>query len=252
MQAQYHPSLSSGVYGACIYHPNLHSKVVQKDGLTVGSHFESAESKCNLYISYGSVVDASTDIIVNAADEYMLGGDGVDGAITEAGGAELDQYRRAVPFVDDDVLRGVRCPTGEARITRTGGKLKCKHFVIHAVGPDYSKMLKFKQKSESKAQVFERADQLLYDCYAASMRLARQQGKQSIAFSLISAGIFRGQQSLETVLEISARAIKDHLYDELEALHMVAFTGNELLNLQKVLPNIWGQAHCEFPVETSR
>ena len=85
-----------------------------------------------LVVSSGSVVDAHVDAIVNAANERCLGGSGVDGAITRAGGASLAEARRALLVSDDK-----RCDTGGAVLT-TGqfGALRCA-CVIHAVGPDY-------------------------------------------------------------------------------------------------------------------
>ena len=251
IQYQYSPSLSTGIYGSYIYINNIHKRSKEKDGLLVSCDFK-LQNEYNLYISYGSVVSASTEAIVNAADEYMLGGDGVDGAITLAGGDELDLYRRAVPFVDNDILKGIRCPTGQARITKTGGNLKCSKYVIHTVGPDYSKLLKFKTKTESKQDIFKKGDKLLYDCYMNTMKLAKEYKIKSIAFSLISCGIFKGQQSIETVLSITAQSIYDNLYQELETLHMVAFTGNELKMLQTILPKIWGQSQNVYQVEVDR
>ena len=71
------------------------------------------------------------DAIVNAANKVMLGGGGVDGAIHHAAGKELFNACLKVP----EVRPGVRCPTGDARIT-LGFKLPAK-FVIHTVGPVY-------------------------------------------------------------------------------------------------------------------
>src|SRR3954447_1277048 len=72
------------------------------------------------------------DAIVNAANERMLGGGGVDGAIHRAAGRDLYEECRSVR----EVRPGVRCPTGEARITG-GYNLPAKH-VIHTVGPVWS------------------------------------------------------------------------------------------------------------------
>ena len=79
----------------------------------------------------GDITTLAVDAIVNAANQVMLGGGGVDGAIHRAAGRELYEACLKVP----EVRPGVRCPTGEARIT-PGFKLPAK-FVIHTVGPVY-------------------------------------------------------------------------------------------------------------------
>jgi O-acetyl-ADP-ribose deacetylase (regulator of RNase III) len=111
------------------------------------------------------------DAIVNAANESLLGGGGVDGAIHRAAGPGLLAECRALP----QLRPGVRCPTGEARITGGHG-LPARH-VIHAVGP-----------------VWEGGDEgeavLLAGCYRASLQLAAAHGLASIAFPAISCGVF--------------------------------------------------------------
>src|SRR6187455_1004471 len=77
----------------------------------------------------GDLVAQQVDAIVNAANETLLGGGGVDGAIHRAAGPQLLQACRALP----ELRPGVRCPTGEARITP--GFLLPARFVIHTVGP---------------------------------------------------------------------------------------------------------------------
>ncbi|CAN6306723.1 unnamed protein product [Urochloa humidicola] len=116
-------------------------------------------------------VDGSTDAIVNAANERMLGGGGVDGAIHRAAGPELVQACRKVP----EVKPGVRCPTGEARIT-PAFKLPVSR-VIHTVGPIYD-MDKHPEVS-------------LKNAYENSLKLAKENGIQYIAFPAISCGVFR-------------------------------------------------------------
>src|SRR6185503_14098350 len=78
------------------------------------------------------ITTLDVDAIVNAANERMLGGGGVDGAIHRAAGPELLAACRRVP----EVRVGVRCPTGEARLT-AGFRLPAR-YVIHTVGPRWS------------------------------------------------------------------------------------------------------------------
>src|SRR5688572_19658436 len=84
---------------------------------------------CRIELVQGDITTLDVDAIVNAANERMLGGGGVDGAIHRAAGPELLDACRAVP----EVRPGVRCPTGEARLT-PGFRLPAR-FVIHTVGP---------------------------------------------------------------------------------------------------------------------
>jgi O-acetyl-ADP-ribose deacetylase len=119
-------------------------------------------------------VDITTlrvDAIVNAANERMLGGGGVDGAIHRTAGPGLLEACRAVP----EVCPGVRCPTGQARLT-AGYDLRAPH-VIHTVGPVYH-----------GGDLGESA--LLASCYRESLRLVEEHGLVSVAFPAISCGVY--------------------------------------------------------------
>jgi O-acetyl-ADP-ribose deacetylase (regulator of RNase III) len=111
------------------------------------------------------------DAIVNAANESLLGGGGVDGAIHRAAGADLLGACRALP----ELRPGVRCPTGEARIT-PGFRLPAR-WVIHTVGPV--------GRGGSHGE-----PDLLAACYRNSLQLAHAHGISHIAFPAISCGVY--------------------------------------------------------------
>ena len=130
-----------------------------------------------------NIVTMQVDAIVNAANNSLLGGGGVDGAIHRAAGLELLEECRT--------LHG--CRTGEAKITK-GYKLKAKH-IIHTVGPRYS-------GAESDAQ-------LLRNCYWNCLELARKNHIHSIAFPAISTGIYG--YPLEEATEIALKTTSNWL-----------------------------------------
>ena len=117
------------------------------------------------------ITTLAVEAIVNAANESLLGGGGIDGAIHRAAGPELLAACRALP----EIRPGVRCPTGEARIT-PGFRLPARH-VIHAVGPVW--------RGGDRGE----ADRLA-SCYRESLRLATENGAESIAFPAISCGVY--------------------------------------------------------------
>ena len=138
----------------------------------------------------GDITTLAVDAIVNAANERMLGGGGVDGAIHDAAGEELFKACLKVP----EVRPGIRCPTGEARIT-PGFKLPAK-YVIHTVGPVY----RDGQHGESEK---------LAACYRNSLALAAENGCKSIAFPCISTGVYG--YPIEEAAKIAEREAKEFL-----------------------------------------
>lgn len=163
-------------------------------------------------VEQGDITRLQVDAIVNAANEQMLGGGGVDGAIHRAAGSELLAACRAVP----EVRPGVRCPTGEARIT-PGFKLPAR-YVIHTVGPVWH-------------GGGANEDALLASCYRSSLALAAQHAITSIAFPAISCGVYRFPP--ERACAIAVREIREHLAGPttLTRVILVAFdhTMHELL-----------------------
>ncbi|WP_315388916.1 O-acetyl-ADP-ribose deacetylase [uncultured Stenotrophomonas sp.] len=119
----------------------------------------------------GDITTLAVDAIVNAANESLLGGGGVDGAIHRAAGPQLLAECAALP----EIRPGMRCPTGEVRAT-AGYNLPAKH-VLHTVGPVWQDG----QRDEPA---------LLANCYWKSLQLAETLGLRSIAFPAISCGVF--------------------------------------------------------------
>ena len=145
------------------------------------------------------------DAIVNAANERMLGGGGVDGAIHRAAGPQLLAECEKVP----EVRPGVRSPTGEARIT-SGGNLKAK-WVIHTVGPVY------RDGRHGEPE-------LLANCYRNALQLAADNGITSIAFPSISTGVYG--YPVEEAAVIAVREVRAFLTTHPEmSVTFVCFNG---------------------------
>lgn len=117
----------------------------------------------------GDITVVAADAIVNAANETLLGGAGVDAAIHRAAGPGLLAECRRIPEVEP----GIRCPVGEARIT--GAHRLLARYVIHTVGPMY-------QGGDMGEP------ELLAQCYRNSLELTLNHKINSIAFPAISCG----------------------------------------------------------------
>lgn len=125
----------------------------------------STETRPSIEVVKGDITTQTVDAIVNAANERLLAGGGVDGAIHRAAGPDLQRE-----------LNGLGgCPTGEARLSR-GHRLPAP-WIIHRVGPVW--------RGGAEGE-----DELLASCYRAAFEIAREHGLRSLAFPAISTGIY--------------------------------------------------------------
>lgn len=148
---------------------------------------------------HGDITSLEADVIVNAANNSLMGGGGVDGAIHRVGGPQILEQCMAIR------KRQGGCPTGEAVIT-TGGNLKAK-FVIHTVGPVWTG----NNEDEEK---------LLASAYRSSLELALANAVKTIAFPNISTGVYGFPK--KRAAEIAVHEVTDFLNKD-ESLQQVIF-----------------------------
>lgn len=157
-----------------------------------------------IFFANKSVLDFNVDCVVNAANCDLIGGGGVDGAIHEAAGKQLDEACKKIGY----------CGIGNAVIT-PGFNLKQK-YIIHTVGPIYTRYEK------------ESCRKFLQNCYKNCLDLARDNNIHSIAFPCISTGVYGFP--LEDATKIALSTVRNWLSTNgsyLMHVHFACFTKQE-------------------------
>jgi len=164
----------------------------------------------SIKIIKADITQLQVDAIVNAANNSLTGGGGVDGAIHKAGGKDLTEACRQ--------LKG--CETGNSKIT-LGFNLPSK-FVIHTVGPVWNNGT-------------QNEEQLLTSCYKTALELAVQNNISTIAFPSISTGAYRFPFEKATLIAISI--INEFLRDNntIKEVFLVAFSDRDLQMMNRII-----------------
>lgn len=164
------------------------------------------------YLAQGDITRLSVDAIVNAANTSLLGGGGVDGCIHRAAGPGLLAECRTLGS----------CETGSAKITG-GYNLHCK-YVIHAVGPVWRGGICGERKE-------------LTSCYRTALELAVEHGCKTVAFPLISAGVFGYPR--DRAIRVAGDTIQEFLKDHDMDVTLVLYTESTYRLARRIFPDAW-------------
>jgi O-acetyl-ADP-ribose deacetylase len=163
----------------------------------------------------GDITEQRVDAVVNAANSWLMGGGGVDGAIHHAGGPAILEECRALRASH----YGQGLPTGQA-VATTAGRLPAR-WVIHTVGPIYDEM--------------DDRSELLASCYRESLRVADELGAASVAFPAVSAGIFGWPvDDAARIAVTTVRAVPGTITD----VRFVLFTSDAYRAFERVLTSV--------------
>ncbi|CAK7266688.1 hypothetical protein SEPCBS57363_002216 [Sporothrix epigloea] len=183
-----------------------------------GQFTPSADLNDRVVVWRGDITRLCIDAIVNAANNSLLGGGGVDGAIHAAAGPDLLEECAS--------LHG--CETGDCKITK-GYSLPAKH-VLHTVGPIY-------YRSD-----WEEAQAKLVSCYERCIETAVENSVRTVAFCAISTGVY-GYPSTDAAMDATCtvrRLLEDKRYaDKIDRVVFVTFVQNDVLAYNTVLPLVF-------------
>jgi O-acetyl-ADP-ribose deacetylase (regulator of RNase III) len=176
-------------------------------------------SGTSLQLVRGNITDETTDAIVNAANENLVHGAGVAGAISRAGGSEIQIESAAWVREHGPVSHAEPAWT-------TGGKLPCR-FVIHAVGPVW--------RETYSAEERENQDSNLEEAVHGSLRVADELGLESVSFPAISTGIFGfpKDRAAKSILNAVCRYFEKTPRSKVKTVRLVMYDSPTLSAFQK-------------------